>query len=381
MRKPWWVWMLAILALACRKPGGAGVTETEVKLGATAPATGPAAVYYEMHKAAKAYFETVNGQGGVHGRKISYVVEDDAYTPAKTVPAMRKLVEKDQVFAIFLPTGFGQIATRDYLKSKGVPMLFVSEGSTAFDHNPNVIRGLLRWEDEGRVLAQYVADTFPGAAVGTLVENTPVGKEGLKGAESVLQGKVKLLPPELYEPGSTNVDAQVLNLMDAKADVVLAMALTNIAVSAVKFSAQRQWRPKWVTSYVNVSSDFIDLGGEMVEGVVSGSFLKLPTDDDPGMEAHRQMLAKRVPGSKPSILTIFGQANAEFMVEALKRAGKDLTREGVLRAAESINDFTCSVCLYPIKLSATDHETFETMKLMEVKNGKWVSLGSEKPSH
>ena len=188
------------------------------------------------------------------------------------------------------------------------------------------------------------------------------------------KGKVTLLPTETYPPGSTNVDAQVLNLQNRKADVVLALALTNVAVSAIKFATQRGWKPQWVTSYANVSPEFIELGGSGVEGVVSGTFVKLPTDTDEGMQKHKKMLEKYVPGSKPSILTIFGQANAEFMVETLKRAGKDLTREGAIKAAESIKDFTCSVCLFPVSLSATDHETFESMKLMQVKDKRWVFI-------
>ncbi len=363
-----------VLALCSSCKKGTGVTDTEIKLGATAPVTGAAALYYEMHKGAKAYFELINEQGGVHGRKITYIIEDDQYMPARTVPAMHKLVDKENVFAIFLPTGYGQIATVGDLKRKGVPMLFCSEGSVQLDKDPNVIRGLLRWEDEGKILARYIASTYPGKVVGVLLENSPFAKEGFQGAKSVLDGKVTLLPPEMYEPGSTSADAQVLNLMNAKADVVMVMALTNVAVSVIKFAAQKDWKPNWVTCYVNVSPEFIELGGSLVEGVVSGAFLKLPTDADPGMEAHRQLLAKRVPGSKPSLLTIFGQANAEFMAETLKLAGKELTREKALRAAESIKDFTCSVCLYPISLSNTDHETFESMRLMQVKDGKWVFI-------
>jgi len=364
----------AVLIPAFALAADPGVTKDEVKLGTTVPMSGPVAFYGEMSKGARAYFNKINDEGGVNGRKIKVVVEDDAYNPAKTVPLTRKLVEQEKIFAFYQALGFPHTSVAKYLAQKGVPSFFVSDGSKVWDEYPNVIRGNVPWVMDGKFLGEYVAKKFPGKTVGFLYERSNLGKEGLEGAKAALQGKVKMGPEESYDPGAPNVDAQTLNLMNGKVDVVIANAVPPAVIGAVKLATQKQWKPTWVVSYVNCDPVMVALGGQAMEGVISATLFKLPTDNDPAVKEHQALLDKYFPGTKMSPVTVYGQANAELMVETLRKAGPNLTRAGALKAAKSLKDFKCSLCVFPTNTSDTDRAPFEDLRMMRIKNGQWVEL-------
>lgn len=350
-----------------------GVTDTEIKLGATSPLTGPLAFYSEIPTSAKAYFQKVNDEGGVHGRKITYLVEDDMYAAPKTIEGTRKLVERDGVFALFNSLGNVHLAVIPYVKEKNIPDFFVSDGSKGHS-GANVFLGLASWADDARSLARHIAENYSGKTVGFLGQNDTFGKEGIEAAKEILKGKVKFGPEETYEAGAPAVDSQVVNLMNAKVDVVLAMTVPTITAGAAKLAAQKGWKPKWYVSAINCAPVTIALGGAATEGMVAGMYFRFPDDSDPSVREHEKLLAKYAPTLKPSVLTIYGQGVAETMVEVLRRAGKNITRESAVKAAESLKDWKCSLCLFPSTLSEKEHNPYTKLGLMEVKGGKWVSL-------
>ena len=176
---------------------------------------------------------------------------------------------------------------------------------------------------------------------------------------------------------AANVNAQVLNLKNAGADVVYIQATPTHAASAIKFAAQQGWKPQFVISEVNFDVTVIRLAGaDVMEGVVSGGYTKLPDDtSDPDVQKHHEFLKKYVPGVEPQGFSVYGHSVAELMVEILKKTGRNLTRESAIKAAESIRDFKCSLCLAPINMSEKDHAAFEGLRLGRVQNGKWVYFG------
>jgi len=357
-----------------------GVTRTEVKLGATVPMTGPLAFYGEMTKGSRGYFQKINEKGGVNGRKIDLVIEDDAYSAARTVPATRKLVEQDNVFAIFQALGPAHAAVVPYLKKKKVPDLFISEGSKVFTNNPLSFRGILPWDADGRAMATLVSKRYPGKTVGILFENDDVGKEQLEGAKGVLASTNKIVVEQSYDPGATQADTQLQNLVNAKPDVVLLFSVPNITAITVKQGAEKNFKPVWVSSFINAIPELILLAGNASEGLIAGAFYKLPSFDEasPSLKEHQSMLDKYYPGTKAGIMTVHGQAMAEMFVEALRRAPKELTRTNLVSAVESIKDFTCSVCLFPTSLSASNHDVITKETFLVVKGGKYTPLKDPK---
>lgn len=356
-----------------------GVTDTEIKIGAHTSLTGPIAVYNVIPKTATAYFQMINEQGGVNGRKITYLLEDDAYSPPKTVEVTKKLVEQDKIFAMV--NGLGtptHTAVLDYLKQSNVPDFFVATGASKWTVpvQPTVFGFQINYISEGKVLGKWIADNFAGKKVGFLFQNDDFGKDGVKGAKEVLQGKVQFGPDESYEVTATNLNAQVLNLKNAGVDVVYSFGTPALTAAALKFAKQQGWNAQWTISAVNFDATTIKLAGaDVIEGVVSGGSFKLPEDvDDPDVKKHAELLKKYAPGVEPGTFTIYAQSMAELWVEVLTKAGRNLTRESVLKAAEGIKGFKCSLCLGTISMSANDHAPIEGMRLGQAKNGRWVYI-------
>src|SRR5438270_7051571 len=220
MKRQWIV--LAGLAAAAALAAGAlaasfdtpGVSSDTIVLGGTAPLTGEASAAAGVAKGADAYFAYVNAHGGVNGRKIEYKYLDDAYDPAKTVQAVRELVQQDNVFAIFNTLGTnGNLAVRDFLNQLKVPQLFVASGAATFGADykkyPYTIGYIPSYVVEGRVLGRYVVKTKPKAKVAVLYQDDAYGRDLLLGLRGGLGAKAKKLVAVGYDPTGADVQSQV----------------------------------------------------------------------------------------------------------------------------------------------------------------------------
>ncbi|MBI4571143.1 MAG: ABC transporter substrate-binding protein, partial [Chloroflexi bacterium] len=202
-----------------------GITDTEIKLGSHLPLTGIAGIYGNaIAPSMQAYFSYVNdNEGGVNGRKITMLIEDDAYEPPQTNTVVRKLVEQDGVFAMVSGLGTAtHSAVFEYLSNAKIPDMFISSGATlftdpvtrtAFGFNPNYVQ-------EGTALGAYIVENFPGAKVGLLIQNDDFGKDGEKGVRAGLEGSdVEVVSVITYEAAQTDMTSQVQNLQNAGATV------------------------------------------------------------------------------------------------------------------------------------------------------------------
>jgi ABC-type branched-subunit amino acid transport system substrate-binding protein len=382
--------LVAPLALSCTdKQDSAttvpGVTDTEILLGTHFPLSQHLAAAYAPIATAgmQGYFDYINDQGGINGRKIKLLIEDDHYTPSDTAQVVRQLVEHDQVFAIIGGLGTAtHSAVSGYLEEQGVPDMFILSGAAKFTDpvvksrfggNPDYIT-------EGKILGSYVAREHPNAKLGLILQNDDFGEDGKRGIEEGIAGSgVTIAATEMYESTETDLTSHVQRVRNAGADVVMVYALPPQGANVVKVAREvLNWDAPIVVTGVDATDIFIDLAGaKNAECVVSVVFGKqVYQTDDPGIAKHIEIVNKYGGGVPPSNLTVSGQAIAEFMVEALKKAGRNLTRQSLLDAAESIRDFTCSVCLVPASLSPTDHRPFEVEEFVSVADGKWVTFGS-----
>lgn len=361
-----------------------GVTDTEIKLGTHMPLTGIASIYGNaIVPGMQAYIDYINDtEGGVNGRKITLLVEDDALNPSQTNSVVRKLVEQDKVFAIMSGLGTAaHSAVFEYLADNQIPDLFTATGATkftepltrtAFGYNPNYI-------EEGTAIGEYIAETYPDGKLGLLIQNDDFGRDGAKGVEAGLEGStVEIVTTETYEAEQTDMTSQVQRLQNEGATVVAAYALPRQAGSLVSVARQTlEWDVPIIVSGVVADQVTIALMNNAVPGtsvgVVTAAYLKpLETAGDAGIEKHKEILAQYAPDATPSNISVYGQSVAELLVEVLKQAGPDLNRRSVIEAAESIRHFTCSVCLGAINLSSTDHRPIQVFQLAKVEtvNGK-----------
>jgi len=365
-----------------------GVTDTEIILGANFPLSqSPASSYAVIADGMRAYFEYVNSQGGVYGRKITFLVGDDHYNPADAVEVVRRLVEQDQVFAI--AGGLGdpaQLAVIDYLEEEGVPDLFLGGGVVKFS-KPVVKTRIAMTCDYGTettIMADYIKKNFSGKTMGIVYQSDTAGTSGMEMiTEALKDSDVQIVSKQAYDWGQFDLTTQMQRLKADNPDLVALMANPGAAASGIKVAREiLNWDAPIITSAVSAVEFTIDLAGaKNAEGIVSVTTGKMISEtDDPGVQRHIEIMKQFAPNVAPSSLTEYGMTVGELMVQALKNAGPNLTRESVVEGAESIRDYCCLACLVPVNLSPTDHRSSETLWFERVENGKWVRFG-EPVSH
>jgi branched-chain amino acid transport system substrate-binding protein len=360
-----------------------GVTDTEILLGTHMPLSQtPAAAYAVVADGMRAYFDYINSQGGVYGRKIKLLVGDDHYNPADAVEVVRKLVEQDKVFAIV--GGLGDTthaAVYKYLEDNGVPDMFIGGGTVAFTDPVAKTRfgGNPDYNTEGRMLGKYIAEHYNGKKLGLLLENDAFGMDGKAGILQGLEGSdVQIVAEETYEGIAFDVTAQTQRLQRAHPDVIAAYALPPPAASLVKTARETlDWDVPIVVTGVVISDIFIQLAGpENAEGVVSVLFgRQVYYTDDPAIQFHYKIMEEFAPDVPVSNFTLYGDFIAEMMVKALQEAGPNLTRESLVEGTETIRDWCCPTCRMPVNFSPTDHRPCEMEVGIKVEDGKWVEFG------
>lgn len=344
-----------------------GVTDTEIVIGSWGPLSGPAALWGNITKGMAAYFDLVNEEGGIHGRKIKFVYKDDAYDPSKTVPIVRELVQKDEIFAVVGGIGTAPcMSVMDYIVEENIPWVSPISGGThwTIPFKKNVFGALPYYFDEGEIQARYAIDSLGATKIGIIYQNDDVGKSGMIGAQTYMDTKamefVAAVPVEVTD---TDLSSHVATLKESGAEVVLLWTLPRQAAITLGTSAAANFETQWIASFILADMPLMhDITKGLWEGVIFGVFgPNIYTMDNPRLNDYKAALEKYQEGVRWGIFSYSGFAYAEPFVEALKRAGKDLTREKLIEALESIDGFDSTVP--DIKFSATDHQALRSMFL------------------
>lgn len=391
--------VVAVGAAACsgkKKPaasGAPGVTATEVKLGTHTSLTGPLAAYNIIPKFTLAYFNYINDtQNGVNGRKINYIEKDDQYSPAQAVDLTRQLVEQEGIFAMFNALGTpNHLQVIDYLQQRGVPDMYVATGATEWVKDPSkrplVFGSTPNYTGEGVAIGTYIADNFSGKKVGVVYQNDDFGQDGLAGLRLGVGSYVNVVAAEPYEVTDTDLNSQIDRLKSDGADVVAMWATPLLVGNGIK-QARRDlnWKAPFFISSVSMNELTSAItGGADGCGVNSGvqgclidgtmgpaaTYMGYETSND-GVAKHLQLLQSTGLAQKANVLTLYAQAVSELMVETLKKAQEPLTRDSLVRAAESIKNWKCSICLFPGTLGADDHDPSQTVAMAKYQGGQVV---------
>jgi branched-chain amino acid transport system substrate-binding protein len=365
-------------ATAAAKPVVVGVTDTEVVVGSWGPQDGPAGAYGAIDRTLDAYFKMINDQGGINGRKVRFIYENDSYQPAKTVAAVKKLVEEDKVFALCGGLGTpNNLAVMDYLVQNNVPHVAPATGTTALavPLKKNVYAIQLNYTTEATLLTQYALDQSSAKKVAVFYQNDAFGKEGLDAVQAEL--KKRGLPAATgvsYETADTNFSAQALKLQTSGADTVILYAVPKPGGSIIAEMGKIGFKPKLLSSNVINDPAIFQLAGPAIEGMLIGAWL--PASDDvsnPKIVEYQAFMAKYAPKEQIGGFSLTGYTYAQVMVEALKRAGKELTREGFVQSLDQMQDFTGSP-LPSLSYSATDHAGVKAAYFQAAKDGKFVTV-------
>jgi len=242
-----------------------GASDTEIKIGNIIPYSGPASAFGEVGKTEAAYFRKVNAEGGINGRKITFISCDDAFSPPKTVEQARKLVESDEVLLIFQSTGTApNTAIQRYMNARKVPQLFVGGGATKWNdpqHFPWTMGWGPNYQLEARIYANYLLKSHPQGKIGVLYQNDDFGKDFLKGLKDGLNGKMRIVAQAPYEVTDPTVDSQIINLKASGADVFFNVGLSKFASQAIKKTAEIGWNPIHILEYVSSSITILKPAG------------------------------------------------------------------------------------------------------------------------
>jgi len=367
-----------------------GATDTEIKIGNTVPYSGPASAYGVIGKAIGAYFNKVNAEGGINGRKINFISYDDGYSPPKTVEQTRKLVESDEVLLMFASLGTPtNSAVHQYLNAKKVPQLFLSTGATKWNDQKNfpwTMGWIPSYQSEGRIYAKYILKEKPNGKIGILYQNDDYGKDYLKGIKDGLGAKAAsmIIAEEPYETSVPTIDSQIVALKSKGVDVFISITTPKFAAQSIKKVSELQWKPLFILNNVSssVGSVVKPAGFENAQDVISSSYIKDASDpqwkDDKGMKNFDAFLAKYLPdANRADAFVIFGYTVGQALVHVLKASGDNLTRENVMKQAANIKDLEIDSLLPGIKVntSATDFAPLSQLQLMKFKGDSWHLFG------
>ncbi len=396
MRYPALVGALTACALAAapafaQKHYDTGVTDTEIKIGETAPLSGPVSSSGNAAKAEITFFKMINDRGGVNGRKIDFILYDDGYNPARTVEQTRKLVEEDKVFVVFGSTGTPtNLAVRKYLNAQKVPQLFLVSGAPQFNDPKNFpwsIPGALDYVTEGRIDAEYVLKNKPDATIAVLYQNGDLGGSFLKGLRLGLGDKADkmILSALSFEPTDPTVDSQIISLAQTHATVFADYALPKAVAQALHKATDLGWRPLHIIPAIAAVPEaaFKPAGYENAVGTISLSALKDPTDKEkwgnsPDFQAFEAWMAKYNTSSPDpnSVLNSVAFGAASLLIDVLKGCRDDLTRDNVVNVATHLN-VAVPMALPGIRfhISPDNYDAFHQAQIARFNGKKMVPIG------
>ena len=379
---------VAIAPAIAQKKYDPGATDTEIKIGNTMPYSGPASAYGVIGKAEAAYFDKINAEGGINGRKINFISYDDGYSPPKTVEQVRKLVESDEVLLVFNPLGTpSNTAIQKYLNAKKVPQLLVATGATKWNdpqHFPWTMGFQPSYQSESRVYAKYLLDNHPNGKIAILFQNDDYGKDYVKGLKDGLAGKMQIVAELPYETTDPTVDSQIVSLKASEADIFFNVTTPKFAAQAIKKAAEIGWKPVHLLNNVSASVGGVlkPAGLDNAKDLLTAAYLKDPTDptwkDDPGFKEWVVFMEKYYPdGDRTRGENVYGYLVSQTLVQTLKQCGDDLTRENVMKQAANLKDFHLGMLLPGIVIDTgpTDFAPIEQMQMGRFTGETWQLFG------
>ena len=366
-----------------------GATDKEIKIGHTNPYSGPASSYGVIGKGIEAYWKMVNERGGINGRMVKFVTLDDGYSPPKTVEMVRQLVEQEKVLCMFNTLGTPtNTAIHRYMNQKKVPQLFVATGASKWG-KPKEFPWTMGYQPdyhtEAVIYAKHILANVKDPKIAVLMQNDDYGKDYWEGFKEGLGKDIgKVVKHVTYEPTDPTVDSQVIQLKDSGANVFFNIAIPKFAAQAIRKAADLNWKPVHYLNNVSssVASTFKPAGYENGQGIITGLWLKDPTDkqwnDDAEMKTWREFMTKYMPGANQDDGNYVYAYSVSFLMEqTLKKCGDTLTRENVMRQAANHQKLRVPLLLPGITVSTspTDFYPVQAVQLARFKGETWERFG------
>ena len=362
----------------------------EIKLGQTMPYSGPASAYGTIGRLHQAYFKMVNDGGGINGHRINLISLDDGYSPPKAVEQVRRLIEQDQVLALFQTLGTpSNTAIHKYVNARKVPHLFVATGATKWNDPKNfpwTFGFNLSYQTEGEIYAKYLIKNKPNAKVAILYQNDDYGKDVLEGVVHGLKGPhaKMIVARATYEVTDPTVDSQILQLKASGADTFINITTPKFGAQAVRAAFDTGWKPLHFVNNVaaSVGSVLTPAGLDKAVDLITVQYYKDATDpqwkDDPAMLEWRAFMGRHYrEGNVDDATNIYAYITAQTMVQVLKQCGSDFSRDNIKRQSENLKNFKPGLLLPGIAMntSPTNHAPITQAQLSRFTGKQWKLFG------
>ncbi len=362
----------------------------EIRIGQTLPYSGPASGFGIIGRAQEAYFEKINAEGGINGRKIRFISLDDAYSPPKTVEQTRKLVEQDEVLLLFNSLGTAtNNAVHRYLNGKKVPQLFVLSGATKWadpKNAPWTMPGMATYQSEGVIYAKHILQTKPDAKIAILAQNDDFGRDYVAGFKRGLGERAAsmIISEASYETSAPTISSQLATLKASGANVMFGVVLGKFTSQMIKGIAEINWKPDMLFVPTSASSiSFLEPAGlDNAVGLISSSNQKDTLDaqwaNDEGVKEYLAFMKQYMPNADLSNSNYAaGFQYATLMVKVLKACNGDFGRANIMKQAASLKDVSLPLLLPGITVStdSEDYLPFQQLRLRRFDGKSWVAFG------
>jgi ABC-type branched-subunit amino acid transport system substrate-binding protein len=392
-----WLGAIAVLALLAAGCGSSssnstvGVTSSIVTFGTHQPLTGPAAPgYSEIAPASQAYFNYVNAHGGVFGRQIHLIIKNDEYNPTNTVNVTHQLVLQEKVFGIFEGLGTPtHTKVVGFLNSSKIPDMFVASGCPCWDNGtaqPYTFGWQPNYTIEGKIMGQYIAQHFAGKKVGVLYQDDDFGKGGLAGIKLEVPG-ADVVSAQPYQSGTETLAPQITAIKSAGAEVVVYFTVPIYTAIAQLTAFTLGYKPQLFVSNVGIDPTTVATllktvskgkasGTGLIEGTYTNGYLPSSSDTaNPWTALFKKIRDQYDPSAPFDGNVLYGMANAYTLVQALQAAGKNLTREDLVKAVNENGAKWTGPGLVPFRYSSSQHGGYGGVQMGRVEGGKIVLFG------
>jgi len=381
--------LVIAMSTPCWAGDAPGVTPTKIKIGGIFPLSGPASSIGQVGQGVQAYVQSINDRGGIHGRKIDYVMMDDAYSPPKAFEHVRKLVESDEDAFMFSQLGTaGNSAVAKYLAAKRVPTIAIVTGASKFTSvkdYPLTTTGLVSYDTEGKIYAKYLMRALPAAKYAILYQNDDLGRDYVNAFKAVLGADFdKRVVTASYEVTEPTVDSQVVSLKSSGAQALFVAGTPKFAAQAIRRAAETGWKATILINFPSssVAGTLRPAGLENSIGVIVGTPNKDPNDqkwtDDEAIKGYRAFFDRYLAGSditNTSYLT--GYQQGLVLEQILKQCGDDLSRDNVIKQAKSLKDIALPTALPGIRINTSESNNmiWTQLQLQRWTGTRWEQLG------
>lgn len=381
---------IAATPAAAQKRYDPGASDTEIRIGQTMPYSGPLSMLGTIGKATAAYFEKVNAEGGINGRRLRLISLDDGYTPSKTVEGTRRLVEDDEVLLVFGTVGTAtNLAIHRYLNTRKVPQLLILSGANRWNDPrqfPYTVSGMLSYQAEARMYARHMLATVKAPKIAVLHQNDDFGRDFVAGLKAQLGERARslIVAEASYEVTDPTVDSQMVMLKSSGANVFFNFSNGKFTVQSLRRLGELGWAPQLYlpASATSIASILKPAGAERAVGAVTIASMKNPIDpqwrDDAGIQAYYGFMKRWAPALDPEdSLNVTAYSMSMMLAEVLRRCGNDLTRDSVMRQLLSLRDYSTPVMLPGVSVTTgpDDFEIYGAMRLQRFDGRSWVPFG------